>query len=180
MASRAKLLLVFFLFLGPLCAAFIWYYGLGATLVPKSQSNNAPLIAPVVSLTTFENDSHFSDVVNFSSLQKKWTIVHLLESNCDETCKQALYNTRQTRIALGKDSHRIQRIIILSDSKFAKEVEYNHEDAFILKPQTNGLEQQLQPIIHTRSRRCPGVDHRRSVSARMLRCDSVPEECNER
>ena len=150
--SRLKFLLILFLFLGPLVAAFIWYYGFGANLAPKGQSNYSPLISPVVTIAQFNNDlygqaSDNSHAVNSDFLQKKWTMVHILSTPCTERCKQSLYNTRQTRIALGKDAHRVQRILVVPDSSFADEVALNHAKAAIVRIDENGIEKQLQDII---------------------------------
>jgi len=147
-ASRLKLLLVVLLFLGPLFAAFVWYYGFDARLAPQGQSNHAPLITPVVQIEEFENQLLAGDTVKFPVLKRKWSIVHILGSSCDNFCKRSLYNTRQTRIAVGKDLHRIQRLIILDDPKLAGQVDLNHADAIVISPGQSGIERQLAPIIH--------------------------------
>lgn len=144
--SRIKLLLVALLFLGPLAAAFIWYYGFGAILAPKSQSNHAPLISPVVTLQNFSNLTLNGEQVDSTIFERKWTIVHILDVNCDDACKNAIYNTRQTRIAVGRDLNRIQRIIVVDDEKFASEVALNHSDAVILFPDEMGIEKQIVDI----------------------------------
>ena len=146
-ASRLKLLLVVLLFLGPLFAAFIWYYGFDASLAPEGQSNHAPLITPVVQIQGFDNQSLDGKSVDFSVLKKKWTIVHIVGSGCDDLCKQSLYITRQTRVAVGKDLHRIQRLIMVNDFELAKQVDLNHADATVFEPGQSGIEKQLEPII---------------------------------
>jgi len=100
--ARLKLLLVIFLFLGPLLAAFLWYYGFGASLAPAGQSNHSPLISPPVPLQLFENPTYDGELVDNNFLNKKWTIVHIIGESCNEFCKKSLYNTRQSRLALGK------------------------------------------------------------------------------
>ncbi len=141
--SRLKLLFVIFLFLGPLFAAFIWYYGFGAILAPKGESNNAPLITPAVALERFSNPQFEGDEIGNDELNKFWTIVHLLPTSCTEDCKLALYNTRQTRIAVGKDSHRIARILVTDNAEFAEQLKLNHADAKVVYTSDNGLEKQL-------------------------------------
>jgi hypothetical protein len=146
-ASRLKLLLVVLLFLGPLFAAFVWYYGFDASQAPQGQSNHAPLISPVVQIHEFDNQSSDGKSVDFPVFKKKWTIVHIVGSGCDDLCKQSLYNTRQTRIAVGKDLHRIQRLIIVDDKELAELVRLNHTDATVINPGQSGIEKQLEPII---------------------------------
>ena len=146
-ASRLKLLLVVFLFLGPLFAAFVWYYGFDASLAPEGQSNHAPLISPVVQIQQFENQSSKNQSVDFSWLKKKWTIIHIVGSDCDDSCKQSLYNTRQTRIAVGKDINRIQRLIIIHEPDLVEQVGLNHTDATMIHPSQSGIGKQLESIV---------------------------------
>ena len=150
--SRLKLICIFSLFLGPLLVAFFWYYGLGAILLPKGKSNHAPLINPVVTLTPFENSlfNHgriSSGRISLESLKHKWTIVHLLNSNCEAQCQKSLYNTRQTRIALGKDAARVQRYVVINDSVLANEIQQRHADVVLVNQSGEGLQKQLQRII---------------------------------
>lgn len=150
--SRLKLIFIFSLFLGPLSVAFFWYYGLGAILLPKGKSNHARLINPVVTLTPFENSlvDHgrvSPGRISFESLKHKWTIVHLLNSKCAAQCQKSLYNTRQTRIALGKDADRVQRYVVINDSVLANEIQQRHADVVLVNQSGKGLQKQLQRII---------------------------------
>ena len=145
--SRLKLVFIFSLFLGPLLVAFVWYYGLGAMLTPEGKANHAPLITPVVTLVPFENQRHDDSIVNLESLRHKWTILHFLGSQCGEQCRKSLYNTRQTRIALGKDAGRLQRFVVVDDANLANDIQQNHADAVLVMPSVNGLQNQLQQLI---------------------------------
>ena len=159
--SRSKFIAILSLFLGPLLAAFFWYYGLGKVFLPQGHSNYAPLINPVITLTAFQNnrleqgpvvpksikpESIKPESFKLESLKHKWTIVHLLNSQCHAQCQQALYNTRQTRLALGKDAKRIQRYIVI-DEMPANEIRQHHADATLLKQSASGIDKQLRPII---------------------------------
>ena len=137
------------LFLGPLLGAFVWYYGFGANLAPRGQSNHAPLIQPAVPLQAFDN-ALLEGNVNLQSLERFWTVVHLLNRQCDAGCEKALYNTRQTRIAVGKDGNRIQRFIISANAALLKQLENEHSDAKLVMEkgeQGEGLEQQIRQVI---------------------------------
>ena len=145
--SRLKLITIFSLFLGPLLVAFFWYYGLGSILLPQGRSNYAPLITPPVTLSAFENSRFDHGSVVFESLKHKWTIVHLLNSQCNVQCEKALYNTRQTRIALGKDANRIQRYVVINDAVLMNKIQQRHTDAVLLKQSGEGIDGQLLPIV---------------------------------
>ena len=145
--SRIKLVLIISFFVGPLLAATVWYYGFDAKYAPTGQSNHAPLIEPVYQIKPFSNFIAGGSNSKFSSLNKKWTIVHIVDGLCDEVCQLSLYNTRQTRVAVGRESFRIERIIIFSDTDRNINLIQEHRDAVILKAGDNGLESQIQNLI---------------------------------
>jgi cytochrome oxidase Cu insertion factor (SCO1/SenC/PrrC family) len=51
-------------------------------------------------------------------LQKKWSIVMLEPANCAQTCETTVHLLKQIQISLNKDSHRVQRVLLMpSDVK---------------------------------------------------------------
>ena len=145
-AGRAKLLTVLGLFILPLIGAFIWYYGLGAAWIAGSSTNHATLIQPAVPLEDFTNLQLDNTEVTLTSLQHKWTIVHRLGDNCQQSCETALYNTRQTRKALGRDSTRIQRLLLGNDVALMDEIKKQHSDLALVLRVVGGLDTQLAPL----------------------------------
>ena len=141
--SRIKLIFVAFLFLGPLSFAFIWYYGLGAAYTPKASVNNAPLITPVVVTESFSDKTTDGESFDNNALKRRWTIVHFIGQDCQEPCQKALYNTRQTRIATGKDANRIQRIALIENSSLISDIAANHADLKFISANESKLRQQL-------------------------------------
>lgn len=119
--SRIKLLLLLFLFMTPVLLSFILFFGLGKDFFPSGRSNHAPLITPYVTLDIFQQQQ--------VPIEAKWTIVHRVGENCDEACQQVLYNTRQIRAALGKNVHRVQRLIVSSDTGTLTTLKAAHADA---------------------------------------------------
>ena len=145
--GRLKLLLVLGLFIGPLLVAFLWYYGLGGVLAPSGKTNHGNLVQPVVSLKDFEDHLSDSSPFTLDGLKHKWTIVHVASVTCGEDCQRSLYNTRQTRVAVGKDANRIQRILLLDDDTSADEIKENHVDMKIITLQSSKLMEQLAPVV---------------------------------
>jgi cytochrome oxidase Cu insertion factor (SCO1/SenC/PrrC family) len=45
-------------------------------------------------------------------LYGKWSLVYLVDGECDEQCEKNLYRMRQIRLAMGKHAHRVQRVLI--------------------------------------------------------------------
>ena len=49
-------------------------------------------------------------------LHGKWSLVYLLNENCQETCRRNLYKMRQLRLATGKYAQRVQRVVLVVNS----------------------------------------------------------------
>ena len=142
---RIKLLGVFAVFLAPLLAAFIWYYGFGGASAARSMVNHAELLPPtaVAPFANVDGDSP-NQVHTQSQLARKWHIVQIVAEPCDESCQRALYNTRQMRLALGRRAARVQRIIIAADRALINALQPAHRDALFLLESDNGLGKQLR------------------------------------
>ena len=41
--------------------------------------------------------------------------MYIDDSSCDEVCQRNLYNMRQIRLAVGEDTHRVRRLMVLTD-----------------------------------------------------------------
>ncbi len=174
MRPRIKLLIIGAVFLGPLVAAFIWYYALGGALSRPATSNYAPLVTPPMALTAFANarvvdspgdgasawlegdaDSTSTSPeaaippapFTLTALKHRWSMLHMLTSECAAACEKSLYHTRQVRLALGKDSHRIQRIFVSPSAALLARLAAAHPDAIGVLESPRGLERQLAPII---------------------------------
>ena len=99
--GRGALIGLAALFFLPLLGAFWLYYAGGWR--PAGATNYGELISPARPLiaTTLLN---MDGIVASPELFKgKWTLVHLNDGTCDETCRKALWTARQTRLLLAED-----------------------------------------------------------------------------
>ncbi|MDD9884319.1 MAG: hypothetical protein OXU62_07290 [Gammaproteobacteria bacterium] len=158
--GRLKLALIFAAFLGPLLAAFAWYYGGGDAAATRATTNHAPLLAPPLALRGFANpaadggdggDGAQFAQFNLDALKRRWTVVHLLPESCAAECRAALYNTRQARLALGRDAPRVRRVFIAAGRAQLASLAAAHPDATRLLRAANGLENQLIPLRRRRN-----------------------------
>ena len=153
--GRLKLVVIFAVFLGPLLAAFIWYYGLGGVFALRGSTNNAPLISPVIALKPFSNAEINGAPFTAESLKHRWSVIHTVAEECDRHCEKSLYNTRQTRLALGKDANRLRRILLGPNRDALNRLAADHPDAVRLlesgDESRNGLENQLAPVLKNRN-----------------------------
>ncbi len=108
---KLVLFLFFLVLLGPILFAYV--------LLQKSNahefrmSNHGDLITPPrnitqVSLYDINEKSNYSG----EKLLGKWWLVYASPAKCQQTCHDILYNMRQIRTALGKDTPRLERLFL--------------------------------------------------------------------
>ena len=108
-SGRRRLLILAALFLGPLAAAWLLYFGLDGWR-PSGSAAHGELIAPVVPLP--EVDAGLLTSAPAQPLFRGvWTLTLLGGDRCGEHCTHALVNVRQVRLAMGKDMDRIGRTL---------------------------------------------------------------------
>jgi len=110
--GRLQLILIGAVFLGPMILAWLLYDPDGGWL-PEGSTAHGELITPIklvpdanLSVPRDEQDSPYPG---------SWTLVHVGDGACGETCSKSLYKTRQVRKSLGKEDRRVQRIFFLTD-----------------------------------------------------------------
>jgi len=111
LSPRTKFLLLVGLFVLPVVAAYLSYFGWR----PAAHNNYGDLIT-VTPLQHLAGERHNGTPLNLEALQGKWVMVHVGPANCDAACVNQLYLMRQIRIAQGKDQSRIERLWVLTDS----------------------------------------------------------------
>jgi len=109
--GRRTLLLIAALFLVPLAASFLLYYGTDGS-GPSGRTNKGDLLDPARPLPQIALPLAYGGATVPEFLQGKWTWAYIGDGRCDERCRQALYLTRQSRIALNKDLDRVQRVFL--------------------------------------------------------------------
>ena len=114
-ANRKRLLFIFALFFVPLAVAAIWYAMEPDGWRPSSTTNNGQLLDPIYTLEPFEQLTLDGKAFSGKDMEKRWTFVHLVNGECDAVCSHMLYNTRQIRVAQGKNMKRVQRVTVVGD-----------------------------------------------------------------
>lgn len=93
-------------FLLPLAAAFLMYYG-EAVWRPRARSNHGALLDPVVNL---RGELPASPLL--ARIAEHWVLMHVDEDPCGRGCRDALYTLRQARLMLGPDMRRLRRVFL--------------------------------------------------------------------
>ena len=119
--GQRQLVLLAALFFVPLAVAFWLYYG-PTSWRPVGGTNKGDLVDPAVPLPAVALAKPDGTRTGTDFLQGKWTIAYLGDGACNERCREALYLSRQSRIALNKDMDRVQRVFLATgdccDSEF--------------------------------------------------------------
>lgn len=110
--SRKAIWILIGAFFAPLALAFLMYYGLGVR--PHGTTNHGDLITPPVTLPEIELPGVADQKLAAQALRGKWTLVFIGDGACDARCREALTLMRQTRLALGDDMNRVQRLFLIS------------------------------------------------------------------
>jgi len=120
------------LFLLPLLLAFCMYYG--SDWRPAQRVNHGELIIPArplpaVSLASALPPGSASPVL----FRHKWTLVYIGDGRCEPACRQALYQMRQTRLALNNEMTRVVRLFLVTGQCCAAEyLRREHPDLLVL------------------------------------------------
>lgn len=113
--GRFMLLLLASLFFGPLLLASVWYGHADRWPLPEQRANHGQLIAPPQPLAGLQLQDLQGRPLAGDSWQGRWLLVYPGLPTCDAKCENLLYQTRQVRTALGKETERVQRIYLLAE-----------------------------------------------------------------
>ncbi|HEY6457870.1 MAG TPA: hypothetical protein VIY90_21555 [Steroidobacteraceae bacterium] len=97
------------LFVLPLALSFWLYYGLHWR--PQGSTNHGDLITPARPLpeVTLPDAAGVAQRHIFSG---HWTLVYIGDGACNADCRTTLFFMRQTRLSLGKDMTRVERVFL--------------------------------------------------------------------
>lgn len=97
-------------FLLPLGLASWLYYG-GSALQPGERTNHGTILEPLVNLRDALPNSRVGALS-----QDHWLLIYADNGACEASCRDALYRLRQSRLMLGKDMSRVERVFLHGDT----------------------------------------------------------------
>jgi len=115
--SRLILLLLFLVFAGPMLVA--WLVATNQDWRPPGSVAHGTLVTPIRPLPSLTLKRLDGDPLTLEDLRGQWTLLYIGPSLCGDVCQKNLYNIRQARLALGEDTHRVQRLMVLTDTDHA-------------------------------------------------------------
>lgn len=109
---RIKFLALILVFLSPFVAGWLAFY---VFEVRPGTNHYGTLVEPARPLSFLEINTADGQPLA-DDFWKKWTFVLIDNYDCQQLCRENLYYLRQMRIALGRDTDRVQNVIILANS----------------------------------------------------------------
>jgi cytochrome oxidase Cu insertion factor (SCO1/SenC/PrrC family) len=155
-ASRAQIWLLIAVFFVPLAIAFALYYGAWA---PGGRTNQGELIDPPRPLTPPPLTALSGEPIAADLLRGKWSLAYIGAGDCDARCREALTLMRQTRLALGDDLMRVQRVFFaLAPCCDRSYLESEHPGLVIVRAHTPDAAAMLDQFPYAEQKRIYVVD----------------------
>ena len=125
--GRRTFLLIALVAFAPIIASYTAYYW----LTPSTRLNYGELIGPtpVAAITGAGKDGSSFDL---ATTQGKWVMLIATPGNCDESCRQALYATKQARTIQGRERDRVTRVWLQPSSAASKAPEPAPDDGALV------------------------------------------------
>jgi cytochrome oxidase Cu insertion factor (SCO1/SenC/PrrC family) len=95
-------------FVAPAVLAYMMYF-FGDI---KSFSNHGEILSPIVDIESLQLKDEKNEIIPRKVLSYKWRMISFVGEDCDEACNGRLYDSRQIHKSLGKDQHRLLRMIV--------------------------------------------------------------------
>ncbi len=134
------LVLVILVFAGP---ALVAWLVLTKAWLPSGSVAHGNLVQPARPLSVSNLPALDGSMVSLEKLRGRWTFLLFDGSLCDQVCRDNLYKTRQIRLAVGEDTHRVQRVMVLTETEAAesfRQVLTDHQDLIVLAPEAPSLQ----------------------------------------
>ena len=100
-----------------LAATWLWYFverGDIDIVGVLGTANSGEILSNPVNIRGRSFTASDGSETSLDALEPKWTFMVVNSGEtCDATCSELLYLTRQIRIAIGRDFHRIQRVMMV-------------------------------------------------------------------
>ena len=110
-APRLKFLALAALFAAPVVLATL-LYSIGWR--PQASVNTGELVQPVRPVANVALRTADGRTLAFGDLPHKWTMLYFVGDTCDVPCELALTKMRQAHLAQGRDSDRLQRVLVVT------------------------------------------------------------------
>lgn len=134
------------MFFGPLAAAWVLYF-VEDDPAPVETVNRGELVRPArpVPAQSFPR-AGTDEPVPADFLEGKWSIVLIERAPCDDGCRRRLNDTRQVRLALGRDMSRVERFLVTTGDPEWEALSREHPELGVLEFEPGAHRDWLEPF----------------------------------
>lgn len=109
--TRLQITLLALLFGLPFVGGYVAFYFF-PQVMPQGRVNYGQLVKPTRPLPVVALRDETGKPLADDLLRGKWTLLHIVRSNCDEPCLREVILSRQTRQAMNRDDGRVRRLLL--------------------------------------------------------------------
>lgn len=95
-------------FVAPVVLAYVVFYFVEIT----SFTNKGEILNPIVDIASLKLTDENGEIIPRDTLTYKWRFISFVGPDCDEACNKRLRESRQVYKTLGKNRHRVLRVIV--------------------------------------------------------------------
>jgi len=131
MDPRFTLILMVLVFVVPVGMAIV-LHSIGDGFKTAVTTNWGDLVTPVRPIPNFSTTTADNEKFDREMLNGKWTLFYIDSAGCNKSCLNNLYTVRQSRLGMGGEKGRVQRVMLLVDDG-------NDEQLNIIKEEHKGM-----------------------------------------
>ncbi|MCK4743442.1 MAG: hypothetical protein KAT25_06460 [Sulfuriflexus sp.] len=114
MDPRMTIIVMVLVFVVPVGMAIV-LHSIGDGFKTVSTTNWGNLVTPVRPIANFSTTTIDNKKFDREMLNGKWTMFYIDSAGCNESCFNNLYTVRQSRLGMGGEKDRVQRVMLLVD-----------------------------------------------------------------
>ncbi len=134
--GRWKFFAILAVCVAPLAASYLTYY----VIKPQGRTNYGTLLdprqhpMPALNASTLDGKP-----ATLEAYQGKWIMLQVNDADCQQACREKLFEMRQLRLTQGRDQGRIERVWLVTDEQPVETIllrEYDGTHLLRVKPET--------------------------------------------
>ncbi len=146
MDPRLTLILMVLVFVVPVGMAIV-LHSIGDGYKTDTTTNWGNLVTPVRPIANFSTETVDGEKFDREMLNGKWTMFYIDSAGCNESCFNNLYTVRQSRLGMGGEKDRVQRVMLLindGNNEQLEKIKEEHQGMKIIRLKDDVLAEVLK------------------------------------
>ncbi len=120
-ASKKSFLLIVAIFIAPILLGTLYFFNMESFGISRKSINYGTLVQPAFPLKTGNLMQSGKVVDPKQTILKKWTLLYIAPSNCDQSCLDRLLLIKRVRLLMNEQMRRV-RTLLVANSKTLDEI----------------------------------------------------------